>query len=315
MDQKKLLSVLIPVFNEEQNIIPCYTAVVEALKAVSDEFDFEIIFTDNHSKDKTFEVLQELAKSDQRIKVARFSKNFGFQKSILCAYRLAKGDIAVQLDVDLQDSPSLIPMMINYWKQGYQVVYGVRKQRKESWFMNTQRKIFYRLINYLSEDNLPLDAGDFRLVDRTVLNQLKTLNDASPYLRGTITSYGFNQIGFEYERNKRERGETNFTFKSLILLGLDGIMNHSVIPLRIATVVGLITSLITTILIGVYVAGKFLYGYEWPRGFTTLTVLILLSISMNALFLGIIGEYIGRIFKQVKNNNPVIIERSIGLNA
>jgi glycosyltransferase involved in cell wall biosynthesis len=315
MDQKKLLSVLIPVFNEEQNIIPCYTAVVEALKVVSDEFDLEIIFTDNHSKDKTFEVLQEIAKSDPRIKVARFSKNFGFQKSILCAYRLAKGDLAVQLDVDLQDSPSLIPMMINYWKQGYQVVYGVRKHRKESWFMNTQRKVFYRLINYLSEDELPLDAGDFRLVDRIVLNQLKTLNDASPYLRGTITSYGFNQIGFEYERNKRERGETNFSFKTLMLLGLDGIMNHSVIPLRIATVVGLITSVITTVLIGFYVAGKFLYGYEWPRGFTTLTVLILLSISMNAFFLGIIGEYIGRIFKQVKNNNPIIIERSIGLDS
>jgi len=311
--QKRLISILIPVFNEERNILPCHTAVVSALKELENEFNYEIIFTDNHSSDSTFEELQKIAAKDKNVRVARFSKNFGFQKSILCGYGLAKGDIAVQLDVDLQDSPTLIPKMVNYWKQGFMVVYGIRAQRKESWLITFTRKVFYRLINYLSEETLPLDAGDFRLVDRKIIDHLKNLNDASPYLRGTITSYGYQQIGFTYERNKREHGESKFSLKQLISLGLDGIMNHSIIPLRIATFIGIIASLITTLMIAGYALAKHFYGYDWPRGFTTITVLILLSISMNALFLGIIGEYIGRIYKQIKNNNPIIIEDSIGL--
>ncbi|MFZ9955073.1 MAG: glycosyltransferase family 2 protein [Flavobacteriales bacterium] len=311
---KKLLSIVIPVFNEEQNIIPCYEALQLALKNLENEFHFEFIFTDNHSSDKTYSIIEELAAKDNRIKVASFSKNVGYQKSILFGYRLAQGDIAVQLDVDLQDPPALISSMVNYWKKGFQVVYGIRVQRKESWLINTVRKIFYRLINFLSEEPLPLDAGDFRLVDRKVLEQLRLLNDASPYLRGSITSLGFNQIGFEYERNSRERGVTKFSFGALIGLGLDGIMNHSIIPLRIATFVGIITSAITAIAMMVYMIGKFVFDYNWPPGFTTLTVLILLSISMNALFLGVIGEYIGRIYKQVKNNNMVIVQKSIGIN-
>jgi len=233
-----------PVYNEEANIRRAYEAV-EKVFASMEGYDHEYVFADNHSDDGTFSVLTELAKGDERVKVIRYNRNYGFQRSLLTAYRYASGDAAIQIDCDLQDPPELIVEFIRKWEEGYQVVYGERLQRQEAWHMNVIRKFFYRLIDFLSEDKLPFDAGDFRLVDRRVLDVLQQIDDCQPYLRGLIATMGFNQTGIPYVRNERRSGESKFSMAQLFGLALDGILNHSVMPLRLATGIGLIVSVTT----------------------------------------------------------------------
>jgi glycosyltransferase involved in cell wall biosynthesis len=307
---KKLVSIIVPVLNEEQNIKLFYEALTDELNKLNDIYDFEIIFTDNHSYDSTFDLLRELNLKDNKVKAYRFSRNYGYQHSILTGYQKSSGEAVIQLDCDLQDPPSLIPVFLNLWQNGYKVVYGVRKKRQENIIMNYSRKVFYRLINWMSEDDLPVDAGDFRLVDKKIVEVLRNNNDAQPYLRGAIASMGFNQIGVEYDRSKRANGETKFTTSSLINIALDGILNHSTIPLRISSIIGIIIGLLTIIVILGFLIGKLMYGMDWPAGFATIVILLLVTLSINAIFLGIMGEYIGRIYKQSKGVR-VIVEDSI----
>ena len=309
--KKKFLSIVVPVFNEEDNLIPLYQAVTKVMASLSDKYDYELIFTDNHSTDDTFAKLEQVAMTDKRVSVFRFSRNFGYQRSICTGYLKARGDAAIQLDCDMQDPPHLIPDFVRLWDQGYQVVYGVRRFRKEKKWVTLLRKVFYRLINTLSDDYLPLDAGDFRLVDRCVLNELMNIEDSQPYLRGAIAAMGFRQIGIPYDRAERVLGVSKFSFGDLMGLAVDGILNHSIIPLRIATYTGLAVSTLTFLAMVIYGIGKFLLGQNWPAGFATTTVLLLLSLSLNSLFLGIIGEYLGRIYKQVKKRPLTIIEKQV----
>ena len=309
--QPKLISIVIPVMNEAENVDAAYGRVRSVFESLAPRYDFEIVFTDNHSDDDTFERIGEIARRDPRIRAFRFSRNFGFQRSILAGYRRARGEAAIQLDCDLQDPPELIPRFLELWEQGYHVVYGVREVRKEPARLTLGRKIFYRLANLLAEDPLPLDAGDFRLIDRIVLDILCKTNDAQPYLRGAIAAMGFQQIGVNYERDRREHGESKFTLGSMLALSLDGILNHSIVPLRIATFTGLIISGLTFLGAAVFGIGRLFLGQQWPAGFATTTILIVLSLSLNALFLGIIGEYVGRIYKQVKHGPNVVVEQQI----
>jgi dolichol-phosphate mannosyltransferase len=213
----------------------------------------------------------------------------------------------------MQDPPSLILAFITKWEEGNQVVYGVRRTRSEGPLITILRKIFYRMINFLSDDELPHDAGDFRLVDRRVVDELKRIYDSTPYIRGTIASLGFQQVGVPYDRHERSAGESKFNFSSLINLAIDGILNHSIIPLRLAIYTGLTTFFIALLLVAGYVSCKVFLHLHWPAGFTTTTTLILISLSLNALFLGIIGEYLGRIFQQVKHRPITVIEESVNL--
>ena len=312
-ERKRLISICVPVFNEERNIEPLYAALIPVMQQVDDRYDFELLFTDNHSTDRTFDVLTDLASRDPRVRAIRFSRNFGFQRSIFTAYSNARGDAAVQIDCDLQDPPPLILEFLAKWETGYLVVYGIRTSRQEHWWMNATRKIFYRLIDSLSEDPLPHDAGDFRLLDRRVLNELLKFEDFQPYLRGTIATLGFEQVGVPYARAERERGESKFSFGQLLGLALDGILNHSVVPLRVATYLGLLISVVTFLGIVSYGIGRAVLGKDWPPGFATIVILILGSLSLNALFLGVIGEYLGRIYRQVKRRPLTIVERELNV--
>lgn len=311
MADKKLISFVVPVLNEEPNIAPMHAALSEVMNGLASKYDFEIVFTDNHSSDATFAAIRAIGAQDPRIRAYRFSRNFGYQKSILTGYRKARGAAAIQLDCDLQDPPALIPAFLEEWEKGAAVVYGVRKSRKESGGITLVRQIFYRLIDVLSEEKLPHDAGDFRLLDRKILDQLQELEDQQPYLRGTIASLGYHQVGIEYDRAARQRGKTKFSVSALFGLAVDGILNHSIMPLRFASYVGITVSLLTILSIFGYGIGRFVFGADWPRGFATTTVLLLGSISLNALFLGIIGEYLGRIYQQVKPRPISIIEEKL----
>ena len=306
----KLVSIVVPVLNEAENIPIFYKSIYPILESQKDKYLFEIIFTDNHSSDNTYDQVLALTKSDNRISVIRFSKNFGYQKSILTGYLYAKGDAVIQIDCDLQDPPLLILSFLEYWEKGFSVVYGIRIQRQENILINIIRKIFYRLINLLSEEDIPLDAGDFRLVDRKIIDLLRNLNDSRPYLRGTIANFGFDQVGIPYSRESRIFGKSNFRFMDLVNLGLDGILNHSVVPLRLASFFCLAVTFFTILLIIFYIVGKILFGLTWPAGFTTIIVAVLFGLSINALFLGILGEYVGRIYLQVKRGPMTIIEKS-----
>jgi dolichol-phosphate mannosyltransferase len=311
---KKLISIVVPVFNEELNIEYFYGEITRFIDSASKNYNFEIIFTDNHSVDTTSELLMDICNKDVRFKCVRFSKNFGYQKSILYGITRSSGDAVVQLDVDLEDSPNIILEFLNLWESGYQIVYGIRRRRSDSFGLFYLRKIFYRVINFLSDDNIPLDAGDFRLIDKKIVGLLKEMNDTQPYLRGAIASFGFKQIGVEYDRDDRRFGETKFSYMDLFKLAFDGIFNHSVVPLRLASYFAIFISIIIVILIISYSVGKIFFHYNWPSGFTTLAILSLIAILLNAVFLGIIGEYLGRIFIQLKGKVLPLVENEIGFD-
>jgi len=310
---RPLISIVVPVLNEEQNIERLYSTVEQTLAAVADRYDWEYVFTDNHSTDRSFQVLQSLASSDSRVRVLRFSRNFGYQRSILTGYLNASGDALVQLDCDLQDPPSMILEFLRKWEDGYHVVYGSRRRRKEGFVITCVRKVFYRFINFLSEHPLPVDAGDFRLVDRRIVEELRQIDDATPYLRGLIATLGFRQLGIPYDRDPRKFGETKFALSDLVRLAMDGIANHSTVPLRLATYMSQAFLLLAILIIAGYSIGRITIGGHWPAGFATLAVLILFSTSVNALIAGIQGEYIGRIYRQVQKRPLSIVEASVNV--
>jgi dolichol-phosphate mannosyltransferase len=312
LDRKKI-SIVVPIYNEEDNINELYDSVNAVMHNLSKEFEYEFMFTDNHSTDRSFEILSRLAEEDKKVKVIRFSKNFGYQKSILTGYLNASGDAAIQLDCDMQDPPSMIVEFLRFWEEGYNVVYGIRVTRNESFIMHSLRKIFYRMINFLSEENLPLDAGDFRLIDRKIIEELRKIEDNQPYIRGTIATLGYKQIGLPYKRDERKRGKSKFSLKHLVQLAIDGIVSHSIIPLRIATYTGLVISVFNFFAFICYFIAKLFLGAAWPAGFTTITLLLLLSIGLNAVFLGIIGEYLGRIYIQTRKRPLIIISEKINI--
>lgn len=311
-EPRKLLSFVVPVLNEEENVLPLHEAVTRVMAGLAERYDWEFVFADNHSSDRTFEVLAGLARQDPRVRAIRFSRNFGYQRSIHTGCCHARGDAAIQLDCDLQDPPELVPEFVRLWEGGAKVVYGVRRSRREAWWLSAARALFYRLLSGLSDDDLPPDAGDFRLIDRRVLEELRRMEDSLPYLRGALAAIGFEQTGVPYDRGARTRGESKFSLPDLLALALDGILNHSVVPLRVATFTGLGVCALTFLGLAACVAWKVLFGRSWPPGFATTTVLILLSLSLNAVFLGVIGEYLGRIYRQVKRRPLTIIESRLG---
>jgi len=311
MANSPLISLVVPVYNEELNILPFHEKVTSTIEPFADRFRFELVFTDNHSTDNTFPILAALASRDPRVRVFRFSKNFGYQRSILTGYIKCRGDAAIQLDVDLQDPPELIGVFLGRWQEGADVVYGVRVQRAEGFGITALRAVFYRLVDMLSEEELPVDAGDFRLISRRVIDLLCSYRDANPYLRGTIATLGFKQVGVEYTRSARQFGESKFPFSKLMSLAIDGILNHSILPLRFATYFGLASSLLMIMVMAGYAIVRIVFRAQWPAGFTTLAALILLSISINAMLLGIIGEYLGRMYRQVRDSPLTIIEAEI----
>ena len=302
-----LISIIVPVYNEELNVDLFHLRVAN-VSATLPDYRFEFIFTDNHSTDATFSKLCLLSDRDERVRIFRFSRNFGYQRSIMTGYLKARGDAAIQLDCDLQDPPELIEAFLERWKAGADVVYGVRNKRKEGWSMNIARSVFYRLIDTLSEDKLPVDAGDFRLVSRRVIEVLRDLDDTQPYLRGTIAAIGFTQVGISYERAARLHGESKFPLSKLVSLALDGILNHSTVPLRLSTYVGMLVSMMTLAGVVIYTLIKLISHAAWPAGFATIVALILSSLSINAMLLGIIGEYLGRMYRQGKKLPLSIIE-------
>jgi len=311
--RRRLISLVMPVYNEEANLDRAYAALIAVFKELP-QYELEFVFTDNHSEDHTFERLVALAKADSRVKVIRFTRNYGFQRSLLTAYRYARGDAAIQIDCDLQDPPELIPRFIALWEQGHDVVVGLRRRRQEPHLLTLGRRAFYALLSRISDDQVTRDAGDFRLVDRSVISRLKALNDFNPYVRGVVSSLAARETGIPYDRTQRMHGRSKFPLRKLVGFALDGILGHSVLPLRLASYAGLAISIVIFLLGLLYIFEALLFGRSWPSGFATLIVVILFGISLNAIFLGIIGEYVSRIYQQVRFRPLVVVESALNIS-
>lgn len=310
---KPLISICIPVLNEAGNILILHNRLTKLADTMNDRCNLEFIFTDNHSEDETWDLLTTLAKRDIRVKALRFSKNFGFQRSILANYMHTQGDAVMQIDADLQDPPEMLEIFFQKWQEGFQVVYGVRTKRLENWFLNAFRSIGYWVIDKVSEHPIPRDVGDFRLIDRKIIETIFKIKTSNPYLRGMIAGIGFNQIGIPYERNARKIGESKFNVTRLIGLGLTAVFNHSTVPLRAASVLGILMLFISLLGAIYYVIFKLLHP-ELPQGLASIHILVLFGIGLNSLFLGVIGEYILRIFLVLRSDPIAIVEQSLNID-
>jgi len=310
---KKLISIVVPVFNEEESIAKCYAELCAVINPLQEKYEFELIFMDNCSVDRSFEYIEQIASNDLRVRCISFSKNFGYQRSIWTGYFYSKGEASIVFDCDLQDPPEMIPNFIKKWEQGYKIVYGIRMQRQEGVVMNFLRSFFYSLISSISENNLPRNVGDFMLLDRVILDLLREVKNPKIYLRGLIFSFGYPRKGISYNREARKAGESKINLKQMTIIGADGIVSQSTAPLRISLFIGLIVIFTSVILFILYTVMKFTNDDLQP-GFTTLVILLLASISLNAIFLGILGEYISRIYEILLNKPMSLIEKSINFN-
>jgi dolichol-phosphate mannosyltransferase len=308
---RRLITICIPIFNEEANIPALIRRLGDLAKQHVERYDFEFLFTDDASTDSSYELLTQEAKNDYRIRVLRLSRNFGFQRNVLTNFLNARGEAAVEIDADLQDPPELIGEFLRLWEAGYKVVYGIRAQRHEGRVITALRTSAYHIIQRISEIPVPINAGDFRLIDRIIIEHLRSQTDLNPYLRGTIAALGYPQIGVQYDRPSRFDGYSKFPILKLIKLGMDGITNQSIRPLHYITMIGVILSLLTTVLTVAYLGTWFFGIGTTVRGFTTVVLLQLFAIAMNALFLGIMGEYIGRIFNNVRGHPIGVVEKKI----
>ena len=282
---KPLISISIPVLNEEGNIEELYERLCRLADHMKDRCDLEFVFSDNNSKDKTWEMLSAIASTDIRVKAIRFSKNFGFQRSILANYLHTKGDAVMQIDADLQDPPELLEEFFARWKQGYHVVYGIRKKRPESFFLHSFRRIGYWAIDKISEHPIPRDVGDFRLIDRKVIDSVSQIKTPNPYLRGMIAGLGFKQTGVPYDRNARTAGESKFNVSRLVKLGLTAVFNHSTVPLRAASFLGAIILAMSVMGAAYYFILKLLRP-DFPQGLASIHILVLFGIGLNSFLLG-----------------------------
>lgn len=307
---KPLISVAVPVLNEEGNLQALYSRLCALAERMQGRCDLEFVFSDNHSSDKTWALLSELASKDPRVRAIRFSKNFGFQRSILANYLHTRGDAVMQIDADLQDPPEMLEAFFDHWRQGCHVVYGIRKKRPEPIFLRAFRKLGYWVIDKVSEHPIPRDAGDFRLIDKKVVHALAQIKTASPYLRGMIAGLGFRQIGLPYDRHGRTAGESKFNVARLVRLGLTAVFNHSTVPLRAASFLGA-AMLAASLLGALYYLGLRVLHPELPQGLASIHILVLFGIGLNSFLLGVIGEYLLRIYLVLRAEPVAIIEQSL----
>lgn len=310
----KTISVVIPFFNEGVNVDRIYHEVVAMHQRDLSGYALQVVLMDNHSRDDSFERARAIAARDPRVTVIRLSRNFGYQANILTGLLAAEGDAVVQLDADGEDDPALIPLMVESWEAGNRVVYGVRRRRAESWLMSLQRKAFYRLLNMATDLQMPVDAGDFRLLDRRVVEALRKCPESHLYVRGLVSFAGFQQAGFEYDRRPRYGGDSRFSYLGYWRLAWDAITSFSDLPLRLATWCGALLAGGSLLAMLFYLCYHFVCGTRAP-GFTTIVLALFFLAGAQFLFLGLLGTYVGRIFIEVKRRPRSVVEAVVAANA
>jgi glycosyltransferase involved in cell wall biosynthesis len=310
-----LLSVIIPCFNEEKVLRDTHRRLSGVLRDLS-EADYELIFVDDGSRDASPAVLKELAQQDVRVSVIGFSRNFGHQPAVSAGLRYCRGDVAVIIDADLQDPPEVIPEMLRQLvKTGSNVVYGVRTKRNgETWFKRTAASLFYHLLNQLSEVPLPVDTGDFRIIDRKIINAFNALRENNKYIRGLIGWMGFKQTPFHYERDARFAGSTKYTLRKMVRLASTGIFYFSKKPLRIATAFGFASVGVGLLLSAWILFNKLRSPQYLISGWTSLILLVIYFGGVQLLTIGILGHYLGSLFDEIKARPEYIVDETLNLD-
>lgn len=307
----KKISVIVPMYYEEKVAEECYKRLTACLQKLTD-YTYEIIIIDDGSKDKTLEILENIASKDDKVKVISFSRNFGHQAAVTAGLKHVSGDAIIVIDADLQDPPELIPQMIQLWEQGNEIIYAKRKKRKgESPFKLLSAKLFYQILNALSDTEIPKDTGDFRLVDRKVVDTINNMPEHNKFLRGLFSWVGYKQIPFEYEREERFAGKTKYPLRKMLKLASDGIISFSTKPLKLVGLLGFI-SIVISILILIYaLLSYFLKLNQLSAGWTSLMVAITFFAGVQLLSIWIMSEYIGRIYDETKQRPQFIINKKI----
>lgn len=309
----KKISVVIPMYNEEEVIKTSYLRIRRVLEEIK-QYEYEIIFIDDGSKDKTLALLQEIAKENEKVKVLSFSRNFGHQAAVTAGIQYVTGDAVIIMDADLQDPPELLPEMIDLWEEGNEVIYGQRKSRKgESAFKLLTAKMFYNTLNALSDVEIPKDTGDFRLVDKKVIDVVNSMPEHNKFLRGLFSWVGFRQKAYFYEREERKAGKTKYPFHKMWKLASDGIISFSTKPLKIVGGLGCITIILSiAILIYSLVSYAFHLNHLTP-GWTSIMVAITLFSGVQLVSIWIISEYIARIYDETRHRPEYIIDKKINV--
>ncbi len=306
------ISILAPVYNEEEALPVLYDRISATLDAIGEPW--ELVLVNDGSWDRSLEIMRELHEKDERVRIVNFSRNFGHQIAITAGTDYAQGQAVIIIDADLQDPPSLFAEMIAKWREGYEVVYAVRKERKgESKFKLWTASLFYRLINSITGVDIPLDTGDFRLMDRKVVAAMRRLREHHRFMRGLSVWVGFRQTGVEYVREERYAGETKYPFSKMLRFALDGITSFSYMPLQLATYLGFIIAGLSVLAIILTVILR-LSGSQAFFGQATTLVMVLFLGGIQLISLGIIGEYLGRIYEEVKRRPLYIVDEAVGFD-
>jgi polyisoprenyl-phosphate glycosyltransferase len=306
-----LLSVVVPCYNEEESVVLTHRRLSDVLSRLAD-LEWEIIYVDDGSGDETPARLRSVQAGDSRVRVVRLSRNFGHQIAVTAGLEHTRGDAAVIIDADLQDPPELIAEMVARWREGYQVVYGKRVHRTgEARFKIVTAKLFYRLLDRLSEVPIPLDVGDFRLIDRTVVDALHRMPEQARFLRGMVTWAGFRQVAVTYDRAPRVAGTSKYPFWKMLALAVGAVSSFSIKPLRLAVWMGFAASGIALLGIG-YALVVRLFTRNWVPGWAAIFIAVLFVGGVQLISLGIIGEYVGRIYNEVKRRPLYLVSERHG---
>ncbi len=309
MSDKIVCSVVVPLYNEEEVILETYKRLKKVMDSTNESY--EIIFVNDGSRDKTEEMAHEICNNDPKIKLINFARNFGHQIAITAGMDYAEGQAIVVIDADLQDPPELIPKMLEKWKEGYDVVYGKRLAREgETFFKKFTAKVFYRFLRKMTDVDIPVDTGDFRLIDRKVAEALKLVHERNRYIRGIISWLGFKQIGVEFNRDKRFAGETKYPLKKMLKFAFDAITSFSYKPLKLASYMGFFLSFFSFIYLLVVLYTKLFSKSFVQAGWASTLAVSLFFNGITLIILGIIGEYIGRIYDEAKGRPLYIIKET-----
>lgn len=307
---RPLISIIVPLFNEELVIAEMYSRLTQVLNNAN--FDYEILLINDGSRDKTLSVARDICAADRNVKLISFSRNFGHQVAITAGIDKASGHAVVIIDADLQDPPELIPKMVDKWTEGYQVVYGARRKREgERLFKRLTASLFYRILRRMTLVDIPVDTGDFRLIDRRIVEQLKQMRERTRFVRGMVSWVGFKQCKLEYVREKRLAGETKYPFKKMLKFALDGILSFSQVPLKFASAFGFICSGISFLALVYGLIIKYLFPQQAIPGWASIFVGLLFLGGVQLICLGVLGEYLGRIYEEVKQRPLYIADEEI----
>ena len=309
-----LISIVIPTYNNSLGITALYLRLKSVLASLKPFFEYEIIFVNDFSTDLTIDVISDIAKSDKTIKLVNFARNFGNQTAIAAGLKFSKGDICIIMDDDLQDPPEVITKFIDKCKEGYKVVYGIRSKRNgETGLFKLITYVYYRFLNLLSDVKIPVDTGDFRLLDRAVIEVLLDINESERYYRGLISWVGFPQLGVEYERDARYVGRSNFSIKKYIRFATNGILSFSTTPLLISMYLGLAITVINFIVAALMICYKIYKPSFSIPGWTSLFIAMLFFGGVQLMSIGVLGLYVGKMFNEIKKRPLYVIESSINL--